>query len=490
MTGKNGDSAYQIAINNGFVGTETEWLNSLEGVDGIDGVSNGGSVLSYSSTNLPSGVSQGTTIFNTTLGINVYYKNTSWYKVSNNELVSGNKPKIMCVGDSITVGYTDNPNWVNHPFRHGYREGIFNRMGSNIDFVGGSNEPTSTGTPDTIPAVLGAPDPLNSSSTTLELYVGAKFFDGTGTWEITEKTSDTDYIVRDETTNVTYLYETDDINRINFSHTSGLLIVQGLWDDSTKTVTYTNGAGLVWTYQPQSIQTLNLYTNSFFVDGEGISYSITNVGLNNTYTITKNQDGSEYVLNISATSIDFNNGSKTGTWNDTDYQMEFTDGSIWKYQLWNAITTDGQSAHRGYGGQQISFIRDNIETYIITDDPDIILLLIGINGGTTTELNTLVANIFTAKPGVKLIVAELTPKTIDQARITELNTYITGTLVPFYKNEGRIIESIDLYSMFLDSVGNVDTLKLSNLPYYNHPTNIMYDQMAVKWIEGINSVLY
>lgn len=33
-----GDSAYEVAVNNGFEGTETEWLNSLKGADGQDGV--------------------------------------------------------------------------------------------------------------------------------------------------------------------------------------------------------------------------------------------------------------------------------------------------------------------------------------------------------------------------------------------------------------------------------------------------------------------
>ena len=36
--GQDGDSAYQIALNNGFVGTEQEWLLSLQGADGIDGL--------------------------------------------------------------------------------------------------------------------------------------------------------------------------------------------------------------------------------------------------------------------------------------------------------------------------------------------------------------------------------------------------------------------------------------------------------------------
>ena len=36
--GKDGKTAYEIAVEYGFVGTETEWLESLKGVDGKDGV--------------------------------------------------------------------------------------------------------------------------------------------------------------------------------------------------------------------------------------------------------------------------------------------------------------------------------------------------------------------------------------------------------------------------------------------------------------------
>jgi len=37
INGKDGLSAYEIAIQNGFIGTETEWLESLKGKDGADG---------------------------------------------------------------------------------------------------------------------------------------------------------------------------------------------------------------------------------------------------------------------------------------------------------------------------------------------------------------------------------------------------------------------------------------------------------------------
>ena len=36
-SGTAGKSAYEIAVDNGFVGTETEWLESLKGTDGTEG---------------------------------------------------------------------------------------------------------------------------------------------------------------------------------------------------------------------------------------------------------------------------------------------------------------------------------------------------------------------------------------------------------------------------------------------------------------------
>ncbi|WP_440464324.1 phage upper tail fiber protein [Psychrobacter sp. ASPA161_6] len=35
--GQDGKSAYEIAVINGFAGTQNEWLLSLKGADGVDG---------------------------------------------------------------------------------------------------------------------------------------------------------------------------------------------------------------------------------------------------------------------------------------------------------------------------------------------------------------------------------------------------------------------------------------------------------------------
>jgi hypothetical protein len=47
LTGPAGPSAYEVAVTNGFVGTEEEWLLSLEGTDGEDGAQGPAGVAGY-----------------------------------------------------------------------------------------------------------------------------------------------------------------------------------------------------------------------------------------------------------------------------------------------------------------------------------------------------------------------------------------------------------------------------------------------------------
>ena len=51
--------------------------------------------------------------------------------------------RIMCLGDSITVGYTDNPHWK-VPFKFGYRSRLYTLLkgaGYHFTFVGDSPQP-------------------------------------------------------------------------------------------------------------------------------------------------------------------------------------------------------------------------------------------------------------------------------------------------------------------------------------------------------------
>lgn len=73
--------------------------------------------------------------------------------------------RIMCLGDSITAGYTDNPDWtLNHLFKFGYRSGLYTRLTNadyNFLFVGASGEPWNN--------AFGDPSRSGSYTPTLDL---------------------------------------------------------------------------------------------------------------------------------------------------------------------------------------------------------------------------------------------------------------------------------------------------------------------------------
>lgn len=153
----------------------------------------------------------------------------------------------------------------------------------------------------------------------------------------------------------------------------------------------------------------------------------------------------------------------------------------------------GQDGHRGYGGWNSTAIQKNIAKWMKEDRPDIILLLIGINGisaNSPQQLDSLVKTIYAADKDVKLIVAQITPlKTFNQ-NLFDYNTYIREKLVPRYARQKYTISTVDLYQHFLTDPKDpksIDVERLSNR--YNHPTNAMYDKMATSWFQGIKALL-
>ncbi len=150
----------------------------------------------------------------------------------------------------------------------------------------------------------------------------------------------------------------------------------------------------------------------------------------------------------------------------------------------------GQDKHRGYGG---AGIWSNVNAWIAADDPDVILLLIGINGigtGSPAALNNLVNSIVTTAPDVHLIVAQITPRSTFNQSLYNYNVYIRDTLVPTYAGNGHKVTTVDLYSLFLTDPNNygsaIQAGVLSN--NINHPDNPRYDLMAQEWFEGIGAL--
>ena len=152
-----------------------------------------------------------------------------------------------------------------------------------------------------------------------------------------------------------------------------------------------------------------------------------------------------------------------------------------------------QNGHRGYGGIRIPQMTKNITGFLAADAPDIILLMIGINkigADSPGQLDKLVGTIFTEKPDVHLIIAQITPRSSYVENIVGLNTHIRETLVPRFRRQGRNISTVDQYRNFLSDPADprsINPALFSN--QVNHPNKAAYDAMASTWFEGILAVI-
>ena len=156
----------------------------------------------------------------------------------------------------------------------------------------------------------------------------------------------------------------------------------------------------------------------------------------------------------------------------------------------------GQDGHRGYGGNAIF---SDLDTFIMEDDPDVILLMIGINGisaASPAALDNLVANIVSEAPDAHLVVAQITPRATFNQALYDFNLHIRDTLVPSYVANGFKVSTVDQYSLFLTTPASYTTtpstpsaiapgLHSNNI---NHPTNALYDQMAQRWFEAVDAL--
>ena len=154
----------------------------------------------------------------------------------------------------------------------------------------------------------------------------------------------------------------------------------------------------------------------------------------------------------------------------------------------------GQDHHQGGRGSPITAIKG----WVSNDNPDLILLMIGINGisiHSPARIRGLVETIVTDKPDAHLIVAQITPYVNTQTEKNQLlydyNVYIRDTLVPELAAKGHKVSTVDMYSLFLTDSNDYESPvapgKHSN--NYNHPFNEEYDLMADRWfaaIEGLN----
>jgi len=153
----------------------------------------------------------------------------------------------------------------------------------------------------------------------------------------------------------------------------------------------------------------------------------------------------------------------------------------------------GQDNHQGGRGAPIPALKG----WVAKGDPDLILLLIGINGisaKSPARIRSLVETILTDKPDAHLIVAQITPYVDTQTEKNKLlydyNVYIRDELVPSFAAKGHNVSTVDMYSLFLTDPNDYESPvapdKHSNK--FNHPYNAEYDLMAERWFSGIEAL--
>lgn len=151
----------------------------------------------------------------------------------------------------------------------------------------------------------------------------------------------------------------------------------------------------------------------------------------------------------------------------------------------------GQDRHHGHGGWNTAMILQNIEPWVSKDQPDIVLLMIGINDGgqppAATNLKAIVEKTFAASPKAHVVVAQITPRASHLQSIVDYNTHIRETLVPDFQRRGMKVSTVDQYRNFLSPDGTIDPSLFSNK--INHPNSTGYDRMALTWFDALKSIL-
>ena len=114
--GADGASAYEVAVANGFAGTETEWLASLVGADGQDGTGGDGgavTIVSTSPLSLPTGLDDGATrvyrLVNETVVDGATLAAGTYFFERDDRVTSGWTYRLVAQGSELVADQVDPP---------------------------------------------------------------------------------------------------------------------------------------------------------------------------------------------------------------------------------------------------------------------------------------------------------------------------------------------------------------------------------------------
>ncbi len=142
--------------------------------------------------------------------------------------------------------------------------------------------------------------------------------------------------------------------------------------------------------------------------------------------------------------------------------------------------------HEGHGGWRINNIQRNIENWMTTYEPDVILLHIGTNDisnnetarQVTYQLWDLIGDIYAIDPDVELHVASIILRTGNQqqVRVTEQYAAATPYVVEHFAKQGFDCRYVDMHS----------ALTAADLEDNLHPNMRGHAKMGLKWFESLD----
>lgn len=143
--------------------------------------------------------------------------------------------------------------------------------------------------------------------------------------------------------------------------------------------------------------------------------------------------------------------------------------------------------HEGHPGWKASDLSVWISTWMAAANPDVVLLHIGTNdisqgasgSTTTTRLNTLMGQITTIKPNVKLFVSSIVPRWDSLEGETQLYNAAIPSLVNRFRGQGYNVNFVDIHS----------AVTMADLADGIHPNLPGYQKMATQWNSSFTSVV-
>jgi lysophospholipase L1-like esterase len=170
------------------------------------------------------------------------------------------------------------------------------------------------------------------------------------------------------------------------------------------------------------------------------------------------------------------------------------------------LTAAGQVAHDGHGGWTIDQIAAQVDTWLPSYKPDVILLMIGSNdlvafketaADAKNRLVSLINKIVTDCPAATVFVSNIIPVQSNDSRgvyadgspinptVIAYDDLIRTEVVPGFQAAGKNVSFVDQYSNFVDSNGKIRASQFGN---YEHPSTAGYVSMGDTWFNAMTPV--